>query len=145
LAIKILLDTSILITSFKLPLDIFGETERLLGTRVAFLVPKEVMGELQKLSMKQTSLGTLATRALEITNSKCMIIQDRSTAKITADESLIRASKEVKAAVATTDNRLRMRLRAQGLPTITLRGNRLYCEPETLEYWSFMLQTSERT
>lgn len=145
MAIKILLDTSILITSLKLPLDLFGETERLLGTRVAFLVPKEVMEELQKLSMKQTSLGTLATRALEITKNKCKIIQDKSTAKITADESLIRASKEVKAAVATADNRLRMRLRAQGIPIITLRGNRLHCEPETLEYWNFMLQTSERT
>jgi len=145
LAIKVLLDTSMLITSLKLPLDIFGETERLLGTRVVFLMPKEVMGELQKLSMRQTSLGTLATRALEITKNKCKVIQGKSTAKITADEALIQASKEVRAAVATADSRLRMRLRALGIPIISLRGNRLHCEPETLEYWNFMLQTLERT
>jgi rRNA-processing protein FCF1 len=139
LAIKVLLDTSILITSLKLPLDIFGEIERLLGTRVVFLMPKEVQRELQRLSMKQTSLGTLAARGLEIAENKCKIIQDKSTAKIGADEALIRASKEKKTAVATADGRLRIRLRALGIPIITIRGNRLHCEPETLEYWDFML------
>lgn len=142
--IKVLLDTSILVTSLKLPLDIFDETERLIGTRIMFLVPKEVQRELQKLSTKHTSLGTLAARALKISEDKCKIIEDKSTQETTADEALIRTSKEMKAVVATVDARLRRRLRALGIPTITLRGNRIYCEPEMIEYWNSTLQNSKR-
>jgi len=138
LSIKVLLDTSILLTSLKLPFDLFGETEKLLQAKVEFLVPQQVQDELQKLSKKQTSIGVRATRALEIT-AKCKTVHLKSGFGTNADEALIRASKEAKAIVATADSRLRMRLRALNVPVLTLRGNRLYCEPETPEYWPSML------
>jgi rRNA-processing protein FCF1 len=138
LPIKVLLDTSILLTSLKLPFDFFSETEKLLQAKVEFLVLQQVQDELKRLSKKQTSIGVRATRALEIT-AKCKTLHLRLGFRTNADDALIRATKEVRGIVATADSRLRMRLRALNVPVLSLRGNRLYCEPETSEYWPSML------
>lgn len=134
--IRVLLDTSILLTSLKLRLDILGETEELLQAKVEFLVPKQVQNELRRLSAKPKLVGVRAARALEIT-AKCKII-DLAPAP-SADDAFIRASKEIKGVVATTDSQLKRKLRAIHVPVLSLRGNRLYCEPETPQYWPSML------
>ena len=133
--IKVLLDTSILLLSFELPFDLFSETERLLQARVEFLVLQQVHDELQRLSKKQTLIGIRAFRALEIT-SKCKTLRLGSVSRIGADEALIKAGIETNAVVATADSRLRARLRSLSIPVLSLRRNRLYCEPEIAEYWS---------
>jgi rRNA-processing protein FCF1 len=138
LPIKVLLDTSILLTSLKIPFDIFGETEKLLQAQIEFLVLEQVQEELERLSKKRTSLGVRAAHALEIT-AELRILSLSPAKETTTDEALVRASKDVKAIVATADSRLRKKLRALNVPVLTLRGNRLYCEPETPEYWPSML------
>ncbi len=138
MAIRVLLDTSILLTSLKQPFDIMSETEELLQTKVEFIILRQVQNELQKLATNQTTIGNHASRALEITR-KCRLIDLGPTSGTSADEALIKASKELRAIVATADSRLRMRLRTLKLPVLSLRGNRLYCEPETPQYWPSML------
>jgi len=138
LPIKVLLDTSILLTSLELPFDLLGETEKVLKAKVEFLIPQQVEAELQRLSKKQTSVGIRAVRALEITK-KCKHLQVESTTGTGADSALIKASREAKAIVATADSQLRIRLRSLNVPVLSLRGNRLFCEPETTEYWPSML------
>jgi len=138
LPIKVLLDTSILLTSLELPFDLLGETERLLKAKVEFLIPQQVEDELQRLSKKQTSVGIRAARALEMAK-KCKRLRVDSVTETKADDALIMASRETKAIVATADSQLRIRLRSLNVPVLSLRGNRLYCEPETPEYWPSML------
>ena len=138
MSIKVLLDTSILITSLKQPFDIISEIEELLQTKVEFIILAQVQNELQKLAMNQTLIGNNASRALEI-GRKCRLIDLRSTSGENADEALIKASRELRAIVATADSQLKMRLRSLRLPVLSLRGNRLYCEPETPQYWPSML------
>ncbi len=134
--IRVFLDTSILLTSLKLHLDILGETEELLQAKVEFLVPKQVQNELQKLSSRRTLVGARAARAIEIT-ARCKIID--LTSAPSADDAFIKASKEIRGVVATNDSQLIRKLRAIHVPILSLRGNRLHCEPETTQYWPSML------
>ena len=116
--------------------DIFEEIIRLLRGNIEFLIPSQVKLELQRISLKQTSLGSRATRALEIIKKyKIICIENNSN----ADKAILTTSKQVKVAVATADSQLIKSLRAAKIPIITLRGDRLYCEPDTPEYWPSML------
>ena len=77
--INVLIDTSILLISIKKRLDIFEEITRLLRGNIEFLIPSQVKLELQRISLKQTSLGFRATRALEIIKKyKIICIENNS-------------------------------------------------------------------
>lgn len=137
--IRVLLDTSILMISLELPFDLFGEIEKLLKANIEFLVLQEVQEELQRLSQKKTPTGVRASHALEVA-AKHKTLQIVSASDTRTDDALIIASREVKAIVATADSQLRRRLRTLRVPVLSLRGNRLYCEPDIAEYWPLRSQ-----
>ncbi len=51
------------------------------------------------------------------------------------DESIVHAARKFRMAVATADVELKRKLREMEIPIITLKGKRLYFQPEDPEFW----------
>lgn len=121
---KVLLDTNFLLLPFQRRVDIFREIERLIGSRVEFVVLSQVLDELRQL--KDT--GPLKNRraaasALELVARNCHPANAASTqtTELNADAALLRYAQQAKAVVATNDQELRQALVKQGSRTIFLR------------------------
>lgn len=85
------------------------------------VIPKVVMGELEKMSKGKSSKAKNARVALEIAQG-CKTIESASGK---ADDIIVEISRKRKNAVATLDSELISSLRAMQIPVITLRKNRL--------------------
>ncbi len=64
--------------------------------------------------------------------NKCKLVNFEAFGR-GVDEALIEASIKLNAVIATLDSELKRKLREAGCPVITLRGNRIYCLPESLK------------
>ena len=123
-ATKVLLDTNFLLLPFQRRVDILREIERLIGSRVEFVVLSQVLDELHQLS----ETGPLkdrraATSALELVAKNCHIADAASTQTmgLTADAALLRYAQDAKTVVATNDQELRHALVKRGSRAIFLR------------------------
>jgi rRNA-processing protein FCF1 len=121
---KVLLDTNFLLLPFQRRIDIFREIERLVGSRVEFLVLSQVLDELHQLE----AAGPLKNRraaasALELAAKNCHTVDVTSTQTkgLNADAALLRYAQTAQAAVATNDQELRQALVKQGSHAIFLR------------------------
>jgi rRNA-processing protein FCF1 len=121
---KVLLDTNFLLLPFQRRVDIFRQIERLIGSRVEFVVLSQILDELHQLS----ETGPLkdrraATSALELVAKYCRIADAASTRTtgLNADAALLRCAQDAKTVVATNDQELRRALVKQGSRAIFLR------------------------
>jgi len=104
-------------------IDIFKEIEDLLSRKIVFATVPPVLNELKRLSNKPTKLGRNASLALHLT-SKCKILEEdiKNLPKDNVDNFILEFSKRKKIIVATTDIKLKKRLRELKVPVIHLRG-----------------------
>ncbi|MEM4245885.1 MAG: hypothetical protein QW390_01160 [Candidatus Bathyarchaeia archaeon] len=129
------MDSNLLLLSARKGLDVFNGVESLALRRVRFLTTPQVVSELRRLSSKRGSrIGREAELALHLAG-RCVMVEPEAEAGDDADASLLWAARKYSAAVATADSGLRRRLRMSRIPVISLRGGRLYCEPESPELW----------
>jgi rRNA-processing protein FCF1 len=118
---RVALDSNFLFLPLTLRLDIFSETERLLPGRAQFIVIKPIREEIERLSSRSSQLGRNAKFALSLL-SKCEEVDDEVKAAGTVDDALVNYARRHRVIVATTDRRLRKRLRDINVPVIYLRG-----------------------
>lgn len=100
--------------------------------KVEFLAIPQVLTELERLSQKMDKTGKYAALALNLIKEKCKVLEFNASKGASVDDALMEASIKFNVAVATLDLRLKRKLREVGRPIITLRGNRIYYEPEFL-------------
>ncbi|HVP40663.1 MAG TPA: hypothetical protein VMS95_01750 [Candidatus Krumholzibacteriaceae bacterium] len=121
MTIKIILDTNFLFVPSQFHLDIFEELARLLERQVEPLILSSTFGELQKLvksrSVKKSKQALLGLKLTE----KCRVVEMERKSGESNDDVILRASVEMKCAVATNDRELRKKLRNAGVPVVFLR------------------------
>jgi len=132
--INVIMDSNFLLAPIDLHVDIFSEIEELLLKKVRFIVISPVYKELVKLANRKDKIGKKAILALKLLE-RCEIFEIKPKHGESVDDLIIRASKELKAIVATKDYELKKRLRKQGIPVIFLKNNKVFCEPMIPEYF----------
>ncbi|MEM2122298.1 MAG: hypothetical protein QXE79_01545 [Candidatus Bathyarchaeia archaeon] len=138
MALRILLDASILIASLRLGLDPFKEIEDLILRRVEFMVTRSTLEELRRLKGRGRGPSRISSLVLELLERKgCRVISYGGIGgeAIPVDLVLLRAAQRVKAAIATMDGSLRREARRLRIPVVSMRGNRFYCDPPDPELW----------
>ena len=117
---ELILDSSFLMVISRAPLSETLPFGSLLASYTP-IIPRVVIGELEKMSKSKSSKARNARTALEIARMH-RIIESTSGS---ADDVIMEISRVRKAAVATLDSELIASLRAIQVPVITLRRNRL--------------------
>ncbi|MBS7623320.1 nucleotide-binding protein [Candidatus Bathyarchaeota archaeon] len=117
---RVALDSNFFFLPLTVRMDIFSETERLLPGRAQFIVIKPVREEIERLSGRRSQLGRKAKFALRLLK-RCEEIGEVDAAG-TVDDALVNYAKRHRVVVATTDRKLRKRLRDINVPVIYLRG-----------------------
>lgn len=138
MALKVLLDTSMLIGSLKLRKDPFREIENLLLRRVSFIVIESIIEELKRFKDGRKGPFRESALILELLEKKgCEVLSDRKhrARGIPVDAVLLKTAQEIKAAIATMDESLRREARSLRIPVISMRSNRFYCDPPDPEFW----------
>ncbi len=117
---KVFLDTNFLVLPFEERIDIFDEIIGLVEAP-EIIVLEEVLGELKKIKPKlyNSVLDLLKLKKVKIVKSNT-----KSTRASVDDLLLTRASSE-KGAIATLDRELKQKALKQGVPIISVRGNKL--------------------
>ena len=126
--IKVIFDTSALLTPFEFSINIDIELEKLLGSFDAF-VPLCVIEELKTLAEKSSGKRKRnATAALKLAEK----YQTINCKYGETDEALVEIAKKFsKAVVVTNDIQLMKKLRSENIPVVHLRGrNRFVLEGE---------------
>ena len=126
--IKVIFDTSALLTPFEFSINIDIELEKLLGSFDAF-VPLCVIEELKILAEKSSGKRKRnATAALKLAEK----YQTINCKYGETDEALVEIAKKFsRAVVVTNDIQLMKKLRSENIPVVHLRGrNRLVLEGE---------------
>ena len=126
--IKVIFDTSALLTPFEFSINIDIELEKLLGSFDVF-VPLCVIEELKTLAEKSSGKRKRnATAALKLAEK----YQTINCKYGETDEALVEIAKKFsKAVVVTNDIQLMKKLRSENIPVVHLRGrNRLVLEGE---------------
>ncbi|MCP8310192.1 MAG: hypothetical protein L6N95_01740 [Candidatus Methylarchaceae archaeon HK01B] len=122
---KVLLDTSFILLLASKPLTSIGEMGDALG-KAELLLLKDTIKELEAIS-KGSSIkrSKLARSALDFGRNLEVIDY---TGEGAVDDKILKCALEKNLIVATMDRELRRKLRAMGLPIITLKGNRVMLE-----------------
>ncbi len=119
--IKILLDSNALLVSTQFKLDVFEETERLLGTQPEFILLSTVKDELERLrkksSVKMHRNVELAMRLFE----RCTVLKTERPEDSSVDDVIFDVASKTKSPVFTNDRQLRKRLRDINVPVIYVR------------------------
>ncbi|MFH1391791.1 MAG: PIN domain-containing protein [Candidatus Diapherotrites archaeon] len=113
---KVVLDTNMLLNIARFNIDVFQETKKMLGN-IEFLVPKQVMQELDKLAEQGQTLKkevNIAKMAIENNNVKIIEIEARD-----ADEALKKMASE--SIIATNDKELKDSVREMNGRVLYLR------------------------
>ncbi|MEM2896945.1 MAG: 30S processome protein Utp24 [Candidatus Bathyarchaeia archaeon] len=132
--INVILDSNFLLAPIELHTDIFSKIEGLLLGKVRFIVISPAYKEIVKLANRKDKVGKKASSALKLLE-RCEILEVRPRHGESVDDLIVKASKELKAIVATKDYRLKKRLRRCGVPVIFLKDSEVLCEPMTPEYF----------
>ncbi len=112
---RVVLDTNALMLPFQIRLNLDSEIRRVLGEAEIY-VPSCVLGELKRLSKRRWE----AKAALELAKK-----YRRVEVSALGDDGVMEAAKKMDAYVVTNDEAFIRRLKAQGIPVIYLRQNRL--------------------
>ena len=108
------------------------EFQKIISRRLKLYLIPQVVEELKKIISKKSK--SLKGDKLILDNLNQFEVLD-TRYYFDVDESILMASKQFNAAVATADIKLKNKLRELGIPIITLRGKKLYCQPEDPEFW----------
>ncbi|MCP8304683.1 MAG: 30S processome protein Utp24 [archaeon] len=122
---KVLLDTSFILLLASKPLASIREMGDALG-KAELLLLKDTIKELEAIS-KRSSIkrSKLARSALDFARNLEVIDY---IGEGTVDDKILKCALEKDLIVATMDRELRRKLRAMGLPVITLKGDRVMVE-----------------
>ena len=119
---KILLDTSFIILLASKPLPSIGKIENMLG-KAEFFIIEDTLKEL-KILIKNSSVkrSRLAKFSLEFAkNLKCLVCPQNGN----VDQKILDCAVDKKLMVATIDMELKRKLRAVGIPVVSLKRDRL--------------------
>jgi rRNA-processing protein FCF1 len=116
---KVVFDTNALLMPFQFSLNLDAEVRSLVGDFHGY-VPGPVIGELRRNTDKNAKAALALARKYEIFETP-----------IQGDNGIIAAAKELQATVVTNDEKLRARLRNEGIASISLRSRkRLHSEDD---------------
>ena len=119
-SLKVILDTNALFIPLEFKFDIFGETLKILGRNVEFILLSPIKHELELLAGREDQkLRRQASFALRLAE-KCSFVAVE-TFDETTDDVIMRIAKNWSAVVFTNDRELRQRLRDISVPVIYLR------------------------
>jgi len=122
--VKIIFDANFLFVPLEFKINIFEGITNLLNQRFEAVLLNVTYMELQKLAKKSSpKLHKQAVLALKLAE-KCQIIDVEKSREETNDDVILRVAALWKSPVATNDQELRRKLRARGIPVISLRGKR---------------------
>ena len=125
----VILDTNILIYSAFEPFDIAHQLKRVGFVNIK--VPKGVIDELERISKMRTGKEQrFAKLALEIAKRFEVLGDHAQGAQV--DDQLVQMAKSRGYIVATSDSRLRRRLRKEGVSVIYLKDGRLIPESDLI-------------
>lgn len=120
----VLFDTNFLLAPHRFHVDIFSETEAALQEKVEFIVISTVLDEIDKLIDESNPKFRKELRLAKTLAKQCKIIDVELLPGESVDDSLVRVAKENDFIVATSDIRLRRRLRSEGVGSLALRQRR---------------------
>ena len=116
---KIILDTNFIIIPYKFNVDIFSEIDRISGFNYELCVIDKTIEELNKLAESGKGGGKRAAKlALALLKSKK--VRELKSSGSYADDALLELASPINI-IATQDIELKRRLKAKGVPFITLR------------------------
>lgn len=123
---KVILDSNFLLLPLNLKIDIFTEVEKLLATKVEFILVPEVLGEVEKLAgSKKVSISKKAKIALQLANTKCVKMDFKEKhLNVNVDDYIANLAEKYGYIVATADIRLKKKLRDKGIPVIYPRSRK---------------------
>jgi len=123
---KVLVDSNFLFLPVNRGIDIFSEVERLLNSKVEFIVLTPVLDEIKKIAFKtrKTKLKKNAMFALNL-SEKLPKMDFKGYGK-TVDDCLVEAALKHGFIVATGDMKLRKKLRSLGVSVIYPRKDGKY-------------------
>ncbi len=125
---RIILDTNMLMVPGSLGVDILKEIDRICLSRYELCILKPTLKELEKLAKGKTKTSIQAKLALTlIKHAKMRVIESEGF----VDDLLVKEGEEEGTIIATQDQPLKRKLKAQGTPTIILRNKRYL---QLLEY-----------
>ena len=120
----VLFDTNFLLAPHRFHVDIFSETEAALQEKVEFAVTSTVMDEIDKLIDESNPKFRKELRFAKTLAKQCKIINVTLLPGESVDDSLVRVARENDYIVATSDIRLRRKLRSEGINYLALRQRR---------------------
>jgi hypothetical protein len=120
----VIFDTNFLLAPHRFHVDIFSETEIALSEKVEFAVTNTVMDEIEKLIRESNPKFKRELLLAKTLARQCKIIDVDLKPGESVDDSLIRVAKENNFIVATSDTKLRKKLRKEGVRTLALRQRR---------------------
>lgn len=112
-------DTNMLLNIARFKVDFFGETRKLLGN-VEFVVPGQVLRELEGLALKKGKLGAEARVAIEALAKKG--VKTAENPGFGADDALLKLAEEC--IIATNDRKLMASVKAVGGKVLFLRQHK---------------------
>ncbi|MGP3666813.1 MAG: type II toxin-antitoxin system VapC family toxin [Candidatus Bathyarchaeota archaeon] len=122
---KVILDSNFLLLPLNLKIDIFTEVEKLLATKVEFILVPEVLSEVEKLAGKKASISRKAKIALQLANTKCVKMDFKEKPlNVNVDDYIANLAEKYGYIVATADIRLKKKLRDKGIPVIYPRSRK---------------------
>ena len=120
-SVKVILDSNALFVPLKFKIDIFQETERLLGRNVEFILLSPVKHELEILAKKESpKTRKEACFALQLAK-KYQVVPVEFDEKTATDDVIMNIAKSWKSLVFTNDRVLKKRLRDISVPVIYVR------------------------
>lgn len=126
------MDSSILLLSIRFRLNLLEEIGRITSRSIEYCIIPQVLEELKAISDRGGKPSGEARLVLQYLDN-FEILDFRYDDMV--DEAIIQAAKRFSMAVATADVKLRRKLRRMKVPVITLKGKKLYCQPEDPEFW----------
>lgn len=122
---KILVDSNFLFLPINRGINIFNEVERLLNSKVEFIVLTSVFDEIKKIISKTKKIKIRKDAIFALSLSKKLKKMDFKDGK-TVDDCLVEAALKHGFIVATSDMKLRKKLRSLGVPVIYPRKDGKY-------------------
>ncbi|MFQ5978226.1 MAG: PIN domain-containing protein [Candidatus Heimdallarchaeota archaeon] len=120
----IVLDTNFLLSCLDFQVDIISELERLFPGLNRLVVASEVVVELEKLATTQKAMLPRIRLALDFIRSYCEIIPPSQAAEVSkskVDDVILSLTQKLHGVIATNDQALRKKSRANGIASVFLR------------------------
>jgi rRNA-processing protein FCF1 len=112
----IAVDTNMLLNIARFKVDFFNEAKKLIG-KADFVLPNQIVEELQKLALKKGKIGVEAKIALQILAKKG--IKTRQINDLSADDALLKLAEQC--IIATNDRKLMASVKRIGGKVLFLR------------------------